>query len=368
MEFVASPKDVTPYRPVRSYITPLNVDVIFWEKVNSDSAQWSTPPVYGTAHPNAVNWPTHKLVFVEESDEPGWQRWWYVADFQTQGLYNYEAELNLSTEWPKLTQTWIIPRAIYTGPGHTSGITAPPALGKTWRRMGDAEARIGQQTLDSLYVVLRIFYEDISLPLYRQRIDSGSGQIVNMEMRKVPAGTAGQTANTAGYIVEVAPINIQWSLSTKDRVSAMIGAGVRQYTIHRPFPWPPVLINFQLRLNIDLSIGYDYSLKTWDGECRIDVREYWSLTAPATGSPINIGKTSIRWNGALVNINIPECLHPFIQIKETGNNRVVWRNYPATPYTDWPSSQVIYPSINPHPNGGYMVTQWTVYSPQGIVG
>lgn len=358
----------TPYVPILSHISPNVADTLFFEKVNRDTAAYHNPPVYGTPHPNAQDWPNYFFVYMEPSDESGWENWYFCADLIAQGNYNFEASLNLQNEWPRLTQTWILPRSIYTGPGHTSGITAPPTLGKIWERTGDSETRIGFEKLDSIFILLRIDWEDISSAIYRQRIDDESGQIVIVEMRKVPVGTAAQQADPTGYITEIAPINVEWSLSTKDKVSSLIGAGIRNYTIHRPFPWPPVLISFRLRLNVDLSIGFDYSIKQWNGECRIDVSEYWSLTAPAIGDPSVLGGTAIRWNGALVNVNIQETLHPEAFISETENGLTVFRTYPATPFVDWPSTQVVYPSVRPCPKGGFNITKWVVHSPVGIVG
>lgn len=366
---MAAPPNKTPYRPVPSHFTPLSVDVLFYERVNRDTAQWRAVPAYNTAHPNSENWPNHFFVYSEPDDEPGWERWWYVADPALQHLYNFETTANLQTQWPSLTQTYLIERSLYTGPGHTAGITAPPSLGKVWTRMGDAESRIGVDKLDSRFVVLKISYEDITLPLTRQRIENDSGQIVIVEIHKVPVGTAAQMVNAQGYIVEVAPINTQWSLSTKDKVSALMGQGERNYQIHRPWPWPPVLIGLSIRLNVDLSFGYDYVMKSWDDVCLIDVREYWSQTAPALSLPPTMGKTSIVWRGALLPpINIPECLHTLVFIKEEADGNVVQRVYPATAYTNWPATIVLVVSVQPHPQGGFRVTQWTVHSPVGITG
>lgn len=364
-------QNTTPYRPVPSHFTPLSVDVLIFERVERDTSQWRTVPAYNTAHPNTAKWPNHFFVYAEPDDAPGWERWWYVADPLTQHLYNFEVANTLQNQWPQLTQTYLIERALYTGPGHTSGIVAPPALGKVWTRMGDGESRIGVEKLDSRFVVLRINYEDISDPILRQRIDKGSGQKVTVEIRKVPASTAAEQVNAQGYIVEVEPINLDWALSTKDKVSAMTGAGVRNFQMHRPYPWPPVLLGFATNTNVEGGQGYDYVMKTWDDECLIDVQEYWNETRPALSAPSTLGKTSIRWNGAHLNINIEPCLHPQINITETGSGAspsVRFRIYPATLYTDWPVSITVYPSVRPFPGGGYAIIKWVIYSPKGIVG
>lgn len=368
MPSVAAPQNKTPYRPIPSHITPLVVDVLFFEKVNRDTPQYRTVPAYNTAHPNAQMWPDHVLCYVEPSDEPGWENWWFVANFTTQGNYNYEVGADLNNRWPSLTQTWIIERSLYTGPGHNTGITAPPALGYTWTRLGDSEGRIGNDKLDSRFVVLKISYEDITQALITQRIDNDSGQIVIVETRRVPVGTAAQKVNSQGYIVEIEPTNTLWSISTKDRVSALMGAGIRSYSVHRPWPWPPVLMNFITLVGGGGDFIFNYSLKSWDDECLIDVREYWSQTAPALAAPTTLGKTSIRWNGELLNINIPECLHPEFTVTETQGGTTVWRTFPATLFVDWPPTVTIFPSVRPHPKGGFSIVEWTVHSPVGVVG
>lgn len=285
-----------------------------------------------------------------------------------QVAYNYEVTDDDEARWPRLVQNWIVPRASFTGTRMTSGIVAPPALGRTWTRTGEREVRFQNGALDGLFILLQITWEDISSPLRRQRIDVDSGRIVTVEIRKVPAGTAGQQVDAQGHIREIDPINTRWALETKDAVSGLVGVGVRDYRMHRPYPWPKVMVGFALVNNVDLSIGYEYQMKQWDDECLIDVLEYWSPTRPAVPSPTVLGATSIRWNGVLVpNINIEPCLHSLITITEFANSRTRFKVYPATRYQDWPASVTIYPSVRPHPKGGYYVTRWIVYAPQGVI-
>lgn len=356
----------TSQRPL-DFISPRIGDLLFFERVPVEKVVNNASLSYGSAHPKPSQYPNHKLAAIKaDPNEAGMQRLYWLAERSSQQDYNWELEDDTSEQWPRLTQTWVILRSSFTG--LNMAVTAPSAYGHTWTRIGERERRTGDEITDGLFVILQVIYEDITNPLRKERIDEGSGQVVSMSIKMVPVGTAGQAADAQGYITTVDPINTHWGIATTDRISAAIGTGVRSYSKYVPYPWPPVLMGFRLRLNVDLSYGYDYALKTWDGECLVNVREYWNLTPPAMSAPTNLGKTGIRWNGSLVNIDIPECLHGIISITETANGRTVFRNYPRTPLLDWPTSIVVYPSVHPFPGGGYWVTEWSVFSPVGIVG
>ncbi len=353
-------------RPL-DYISPRIGDIMFYERVPVEKVVDNLSLAYGAAHPLPSLWANHKLAAIKaDPNEAGMQRIYWLAERPSQEAYNWELEDDTSTQWPRLVQTWVILRSAFTG--LDLAVTAPSAYGHTWTRIGEREKRTGDEITDGLFVVLQVVWEDIRSPLYRQKIDDESGQIVTVEIQKVPAGTAAQQADAQGYIVEVEPINTRWGISTKDKVSAMMGAGVRSYQIHAPWPWPPVLMGFLLRTNVDNTAGYDYSMKTWDDLCLIDVQEFWSLTPPTLSAPTTLGKTSVVWKGGLLSVALPECLHPLITITESAGGSTVWRTWPATSFVDWPPTVEVYRSVRPHPKGGYAVVKWTVHSPVGVVG
>jgi hypothetical protein len=114
--------------------------------------------------------------------------------------------------------------------------------------------------------------------------------------------------------------------------------------------------------------GYHYYFKSWDGDCKINVTETWSLTTPVLGPPTTLGATSIVFRGGLLSMSIPECLHPLVTAFEFSSSEgiSVRIDYPATNYTDWPETLTLTPSVRPHPKGGYVTTTWTVFKPPGF--
>lgn len=77
---------------VLTFPTPDLRDVLFYvEKSGSVTANQSF--VYGEPHPDSVDYPDHKLVFVASAptgDDPYLQRWFYAADREDQGKHNWQ--------------------------------------------------------------------------------------------------------------------------------------------------------------------------------------------------------------------------------------------------------------------------------------
>jgi len=96
--------------------TPKVSDLLFYELKDSRLAAYSSPPAYGTSHPNTNKYPNHKLVFVEPADDSGWFKWWYAADRESQDDYNYAITYPYSGDeaFPRYTRTYVIPRADYS--------------------------------------------------------------------------------------------------------------------------------------------------------------------------------------------------------------------------------------------------------------
>lgn len=340
---------------------------MFYELVKVESVVNDATLAYGTAHPKPSQYPNHKLAAIKpDPNEPGMQRFYYLAERLAQEAYNWEIAEVTRSQWPRLVQTWVFLREDFTT--LEMSVTAPSSYGRVWTRIEEEERRTGDEITDGLFIVLQVTYEDISNDVVSRQIDPDSGRAVEIRLRKVPAGTAAQQANALGYITEIEGLNRRWALSTKRPVSGLIGVGVRDYQIHRPWPWPPVLMGFATKTNVDGSFGFDYAMKEWDDECLIDVREFWSQTAPRLSAPTTLGKTAIVWSGALLgNINVPPCLHSQVILREEANGEARQRTYAATLYTDWPVSITVYNSVRPFPGGGYRVETYTIYSPKGIV-
>jgi hypothetical protein len=151
------PRDPAPRRHfVERHVTPLKVDVLFWELRDSRHPAHRVG-AYGDAHPNTTLWPNHVLVFISTADEDGWEQWWYAADRASQDTYNAEIKYPLAGDpaYPRITRTYIIPRATYAALNLGD---LDPVFGNPYYMVDQEVGRIGQEELDSRYVVaIRVF-------------------------------------------------------------------------------------------------------------------------------------------------------------------------------------------------------------------
>lgn len=143
-------------RRVLTFATPAIDDLIFYELKDSKLPE-NAPKAYGTKHPDRNKYPDHVLVYIApamESD-PDWVRWYYAAERADQDDYNFEID---GDEY--LTRTYIVPRADYL-----DGVSFPePSQGTadavfaSFNYVGQNIRRIGQQELDSIFVVVQRNY------------------------------------------------------------------------------------------------------------------------------------------------------------------------------------------------------------------
>jgi hypothetical protein len=151
--------------------TPLVADVIFSERVVNMTR---VVPAYGTAHPNSARWPNHKFVFASERrDEPGNQDvydYFYAADRANQDLYNFEfskADIG-GRKFDSVTRTYVTLRSAFVETTATMGSAMPdvpaPAFGTDYVLAQQEQRRIGEQTLDSLYVEGEAQHHEPPLP------------------------------------------------------------------------------------------------------------------------------------------------------------------------------------------------------------
>jgi hypothetical protein len=155
-----------PQAPVRqkllAFLTPSIADLLFYE---TKEGRRTDAPAYGTAHPDTANWPNHKLVYVKQADEEGqFFRWYYAAAREAQDNYNYEhtvADIS-GNKFSAVTRTYVNLRSSYAPLTPTMGTTMPnvPAgkFTETFILAARAEKRIGDQELDSLFIVEQITY------------------------------------------------------------------------------------------------------------------------------------------------------------------------------------------------------------------
>jgi hypothetical protein len=89
-------------------VTPKVADILFYETIDVQRTGVAVPD-YGTAHPDTVKWPNHKLVHVSQDEgDSQFYRYYYAADRSSQDDYNYELQ-----EGKELTRTYVIPREDY---------------------------------------------------------------------------------------------------------------------------------------------------------------------------------------------------------------------------------------------------------------
>jgi hypothetical protein len=125
-------------------------------------------PEYGTPHPDTNKWPNHKLVFVKPVDIERNEifEFFYAADRENQDDYNFEFG---STQIGNLlvdivTRTYVILRSEFypSADEFTVGADMPDTpAGKftgAWTLYDTDQKRIGQQELDSLFVVVQNVY------------------------------------------------------------------------------------------------------------------------------------------------------------------------------------------------------------------
>tara|TARA_Y100000401_G_scaffold70477_1_gene56571 strand:+ start:2647 stop:4524 length:1878 start_codon:yes stop_codon:yes gene_type:complete len=161
---------------VVNFVSPEIADLIFYELRDGRLPKYKNPPAYGTAHPDAVKYPHHKLVLVSPASESedGWQKWYYArargtsiptsdpnGTFTDQDAYNFEIEGD-----ERLTRTYIIPRAQFLGNAapYSSYTYAAPAEGTADSRFTNFKfreeniLRTRDSTIDAYFIVIQRFY------------------------------------------------------------------------------------------------------------------------------------------------------------------------------------------------------------------
>jgi hypothetical protein len=164
--------DPTPQRQrVLSFVSPDVGDLLFYETVDVQRVGDTNVPPYGTPHPDYKKWPDHKLVLISASDansdrQGRYFRYYYAAERQNQDEYNFECGssqiggLTVNT----VTRTYITLRSSFDPNAAVLEIgSAMPNVpeGKftgSWVLYDSDQKRIGNQELDSLFVVEQRVY------------------------------------------------------------------------------------------------------------------------------------------------------------------------------------------------------------------
>jgi len=178
---------------VLSFTSPDLRDLFFWERDTLSRVDYTdlvndATRRYGTAHPDTVKFPDHKLVYWES--DPDFQggndgqdslrvRKYYVADRANQDDYNFEfsqADLG-GNQYDTVVRTYVILRADFddTDSSLEAGDAMPDAAGlftDDYILMTRQQKRIGEKELDSLFVIeQRVYFKDedkISFTAHRE--------------------------------------------------------------------------------------------------------------------------------------------------------------------------------------------------------
>ena len=178
-----------------------------------------TIPEYGTPHPDTGKWPNHKLVFVRpvENERDGIFEFFYAADRDNQNLYNWEvtkADIG-GTRFDAVARDYLVPRASFVTTTPTMGTAMPNVpTGKftgTFVLAERSQKRIGQQELDSLYVVDSHVYID-KQPLVDIEInrETGTAQQITTNYYYRGESVGGSTIET----LVANPSNSYWNLNS----------------------------------------------------------------------------------------------------------------------------------------------------------
>jgi len=394
MSDAISAKKLLP--PRRVPFTPLSTDVFVVEQFNVVQSPNDSIPAYGTPHDTISklkSWPNHKFCHQTDPDEQGNYQRVYVADQGTQHLYNWET--SDASNWPTITQTFIVPRATYVFRPPTPDATYPPPPSGNVNTTGYSitsveEQRIGEPRLDSLYVAVKVTRENVSLTQVRRYVDLDTNALQEEVSQKVPAGTSSSAVNASGTYTDVTPLNAYWSTSSTKKAqglagNAVLGVASRTMFYRDNYTWPRVLNYIEIQPVLadpgDIySPAVDFAWRpvwladAFDGPCKYTMVERWTLAKPIFGGNPNWNTTTggspdipeetpmlrqeIVFNGVDLQINIPSCLHTAIRIWDTQ----FYGFYPATNPVRWPSTVLARVTISPD-QGGWLTRMFYVDAP-----
>ncbi len=296
------PKPDVPERtPVLTFPTPEGqADLLFYESRDGDlpkNKSWK----YGDPHPDRAKFPHHELVHVVEGDG-GWQRWYYAADRENQHLYNWQ--LTNTTDWPQLTQTFLVRRSDYTLLDTAPTTDLPPTFkGKyVWTFMGE-EARDAGEVERGLFVVLTRSWQDTREARQTHTLDNDTGELLTSERRMVPESTQASKIDSSGRFTEITPFSTLISVSTTRQASGLagqanFGKAARTIPLTDNYPWPPILNTIDIApvlsnpgdFSSDVT-GYNWRpiwySEGYNGPCRGELRETWYLKQPTSGGDAN---------------------------------------------------------------------------------
>ena len=181
---------------------------------------------------------------------------------------------------------------------------------------------------------------------------------------------------STGYETEGKQVTPEWHVITKRQMipSAFLASGRTYYTSEH-YSWPPVLSSIALDNwprkdgGSDVFVRPEWSRNAFQGECKAQVIETWSLIYPTVSIPTQMLPLPIMMSCPFFMIRIEASLHTTQTVTIASGTAHPTYNYAgsiisftATTLTDWPSSVIAQDEVVPF-RGGYMRKQITIYRP-----
>lgn len=370
---------ITPRASQAIPVSPFPGDVVVIETVNA--TMFPTLPEFGAPHPNSSKYPNHQFGWAGDPLQNGVQPLYYVAERQSQHLYNWETDS--SSEWPRVVQSFVVPRDDFDITFKDYSPPPPELIDcSEYEIIEIQQRRMDDQRFDSLFVRVNVIREKLIEPLRGVEFDSETGVLVTTEKQKVPAGTAGSGISDDGTYSEVQPINSAWSIRTTRKAAGIVaqasgGTATRTYPIIVNYSWPAVLWDlstFSPRLRLGgyapMIVRPNWLREAYNGPCVAAVVETWTKTIPSATLGVSMNPTDVNWDGRLFSFNETNILHRGLYLYETPGTdhptyEYYWleRYYPPTNPIDWPAYVTSQIDTRPY-FGGWLQREIRVYNPQ----
>lgn len=391
-----------PHRQDRkTFPTPLIGDVLFSEVRDCNRI---AIPAYGTAHPDTTKWPNHKLVYVKpvDIDRNEVFEFFYAADRSSQDNYNWaftQADIG-GTKFNAVERTYVTLRSAFSSTTPIAGATMPNVpvslFSGTYVLARRGQQRIGEQVLDSLYVVdVHTYIKRCSIRTIG--VDSNNGKpltatdVVYYATEVVTGSTTAAALfadstnaywglQTNGDWVTGSQLSCDWYvITTSQQVAGTLTGSVvavMSYTTNIEYSLPPVLeqVDFltwaRREGGDDIRVALRFNPEGYRGPCSVAVVVTWSKTAFTLGAPVELKPTRINYSAPFFEVNIPESLHTAFEFHcDIGTSDPVYkanynsgRLFPATSPTTWPATMLIDDDQQPY-KGGFLRTTRTLTTP-----
>jgi hypothetical protein len=397
----------------KSFPTPLVGDVLFSQIEDCTRRNF---PAYGTAHPDTVKWPNHKLCYIRsvDNERDGIHEFFYVANRADQDTYNWEfdkADIGGVT-FDAVTRTYVTLRTAFDPAAPVMGAAMPNIpLNKfsgTYVLARRKQQRIGDKELDSLYVVDQHTYVK-RCSIRSIGVDSMNGlPLQSVENLYYATETVPNALNALGNAITAAtlftsPTNAYWGLqsdgyvrtgrqlscewyqiTSEQRVAgAPVSSGenhpyiaVSSYVTSINYTLPAVLntIDFMSWTRndggVDIRPAVRFNPEQYSGPCKVTITRQWKQSPFTLGNVIQLIPSRVNYSAPFFELNIPECLHGIIEAvcdigtsdPEYTQNTGSKRYFSATNYTAWPPTMTIEDSQEPYA-GGFLRTTSVLQTP-----